>query len=65
MDYLLLLIIFLGFRYSASSIPSISSAGVAIGVGSIPSIIILLFGRIYKHKIKNQIDIDIRQLEIV
>ena len=31
-------IILLGFRYSASSIPSIPSAGVAIGAGSTPSI---------------------------
>ena len=39
------IIILLGFRYSASSIPSISSAGVAIGVGSIPSILIFAICR--------------------
>jgi len=39
------LIILLGFRYSASSIPSISSAGVAIGAGSIPSILIFAICR--------------------
>ena len=38
--YYVFYIIPLGFRYSASSIPSISSAGVAIGAGSIPSILI-------------------------
>ncbi len=37
-SYIYFPIILLGFRYSASSIPSISSAGVAIGAGSIPSI---------------------------
>lgn len=36
--YYLRSIILLGFRYSASSIPSIPSAGVAIGAGSTPSI---------------------------
>ena len=41
----ILLIILLGFRYSASSIPSISSAGVAIGAGSIPSILIFAICR--------------------
>jgi len=41
----LLTIILLGFRYSASSIPSISSAGVAIGAGSIPSILIFAICR--------------------
>jgi hypothetical protein len=35
-------IILLGFRYSASSTPIISSVGVAIGAGSTPSISILL-----------------------
>ena len=39
------LLILLGFRYLASSIPSISSAGVAIGVGSIPSISIFAICR--------------------
>ncbi len=34
-----------GFRYSASSITSISSAGVAIDVGSIPSISIFAICR--------------------
>lgn len=38
-------IILLGFRYSASSIPLISSAGVAIGAGSIPSILIFAICR--------------------
>ena len=33
----ILLIILLGFRYSASSTPIISSVGVAIGAGSTPS----------------------------
>jgi hypothetical protein len=37
--------ILLGFRYSASSIPLISSAGVAIGAGSIPSILIFAICR--------------------
>ena len=42
---LIYFIILLGFRYSASSIPSISSAGVAIGAGSIPSILIFAICR--------------------
>ncbi len=36
-------IILLGFRYLASSIPLISSAGVAIGVGLVSSILIFSF----------------------
>lgn len=36
--FYIILIILLGFRYLASSIPSIPSAGVAIGAGSTPSI---------------------------
>jgi len=35
----------LGFRYSASSIPSIPLAGVAIGAGSIPSLLIFSIRR--------------------
>ena len=41
----LIVTILLGFRYSASSIPLISSAGVAIGAGSIPSILIFAICR--------------------
>ena len=37
--------ILLGFRYSASSIPTISSAGVAIGVGLIPASLIFSISR--------------------
>lgn len=37
--------ILLGFRYSASSIPTISPAGVAIGVGLIPASLISSISR--------------------
>ena len=37
-QYYMIIIILLGFRYSASSTPIISSVGVAIGAGSTPSI---------------------------
>ena len=44
-DATIISIILLGFRHLASSIPSISSAGVAIGVGSAPSISIFAICR--------------------
>ena len=42
---LISIIILLGFRYSASSTPIISSVGVAIGAGSTPSISIFAICR--------------------
>jgi hypothetical protein len=41
----MIIIILLGFRYSASSTPIISSVGVAIGAGSTPSISIFAICR--------------------
>ena len=45
LKYYMIIIILLGFRYSASSTPIISSVGVAIGAGSTPSISIFAICR--------------------